>query len=348
MSHAASGVMSLPPDHPVLPGDSSSLETEETSALSYADHAYRRHLLSTLDPQEVQATEQAYEHLLYDRPQILSRFQNCRTHAAFVQSVETGEIRVRSSHCNLRWCPLCSRSRAFSIAEKTAAWLDDAKHPSFLTLTLAHTSAPLRAQVKTLVKSFKKLRSDKSLRRHVRGGVWFLQITYNATTDQWHPHLHVLVDMDYIPQAHLSHLWLAITHTSMIVDIRKVKDTVKAAQYVARYSARPTNLRNLPNLARVELIEELHGQRIVNAFGSAHAAKVLEKTKYAPQTWTYLGDFFAVMCDQKTGHNNDEIWDAWRTRTPLALIGPAPPDKQIIDVQAILWPNVDNPNPRSF
>ena len=228
-----------------------------------------------------------------------------------------------------------------TIADNTTAWLKTTAHPSFLTLTLRHSGARLRSQVKAIVKFFKIFRQLPVLKRRIRGGLWFLQITYNATTDQWHPHLHVLADMDYTPQKLLSKLWHTVTRSSMIVDIRRVKNVQKAADYVARYSARPCNLRDLPNLVRVELIEQLHGQRMVNAFGTAHNAGILNKPKYAAQTWIFLAPFYAVQFGITCGVDTDAVWEAWQTRTPLPIQDKPPPEPKTKTKQETLWDDVD-------
>jgi len=316
---------------------STSLDPKETSDIPTTQTAYRRHLLKTIDPKELIATDQAYEHIHQDKKEVLQRFRTCRNHAVFLRSAETGHIRVRSTHCRLRWCPLCARSRAFFVAQQTQNWVADAVEPAFLTLTLKHSSAPLRDQCQALVRYFKTLRTHKSLRKKIRGGIWFLQVTYNPTLSQWHPHLHILLDMQFVPQTHLSKLWNSITHGSAIVDVRRVKSPNHAAKYVSRYVARPIDLSTLSDAARVVVIQQLHGLRLLNAFGTAHAAKVINRPKFDPQEWQYLGSFAYIQSMRDLQDECMFIWQAWKAQTPLL---------QPLDVWLEFEPRPPGPKPK--
>lgn len=63
----------------------------------------------------------------------------------------------------------------------------------------------------------------------VAGGVSAIETTYNAASDTWNVHLHVLVDAPYIPQAELADTWAAVVpaswrqdRASLVVDVRPV------------------------------------------------------------------------------------------------------------------------------
>lgn len=63
----------------------------------------------------------------------------------------------------------------------------------------------------------------------VTGGVSAIETTYNATSNTWNVHLHVLVEAPYIPQAELADTWAAVVpaawradRASLVVDVRPV------------------------------------------------------------------------------------------------------------------------------
>ena len=45
----------------------------------------------------------------------------------------------------------------------------------------------------------------------VRGGVYAVEVTYNAERDEWHPHVHALIDAPYIVWAEFQAAWRAVT-----------------------------------------------------------------------------------------------------------------------------------------
>ncbi len=138
-----------------------------------------------------------------------------------------------------------------------------------MTLTLVHSNAPLSHQIKSLYTHFKNFRRLKDLAGQIRGGIWFFQVTYNNFTHQYHPHLHCLLDSNYIAHAVLSNAWLRTTASSRVVDIRTVNDPNKAAEYVARYAASPLNLSDFQKSEYSEIYEAFRGLRICGTWGTA-------------------------------------------------------------------------------
>jgi hypothetical protein len=144
----------------------------------------------------------------------------------------------------------------------------------FLTFTLRSSDEPLRDQLDRLYASLRQLRRTAEWQRHVRGGIATVEVTRNPRTGQWHPHLHVLADGTYWKQSQLSAAWRAVTGDSPIVDIRAVRSRNAAAQYVAKYAAKPLDMRGWPLDAIADLAAALHRRRLVLTFGSLHGHKL--------------------------------------------------------------------------
>lgn len=291
---------------------SSLVHTEETSVQIDSTPTYGASLRHSCQP-EFLAAKLVYERLdKYShrhRDQIL---QSCRAAAWFVRHYETGEVKIASSSCKLRWCPVCARARRAYIAHEVAEWLDGSDHPKFLTLTLKHTSAPLDHQVTHLYKFFRELRRRKEFAKAVTGGIWFFHIKKSKDDGRWHPHLHCLVTGLYIPQRLLRRLWIQVTYDSEIIDIRAVHDYDKASSESARYAACPGSLAGLSLEDATEMVEAMHGRRICGTWGTGRAVTLRPKPIEDRHMWMGVGRWQAVISDYKTNHNARAILYAWK------------------------------------
>jgi hypothetical protein len=122
----------------------------------------------------------------------LERVKNCGANCRVQWSEQKQKRRLRASYCRCRHCEPCMRAKANLIARNLADRLG--KHTRqrfrFITLTLAHTDAPLADQLRRLVKCFRKLRDSKLWKRSQAGGCFTVEVKH--TGDAWHPHLHVI------------------------------------------------------------------------------------------------------------------------------------------------------------
>lgn len=297
-------------------GDTS-LDTQETTQQSINGSDYRRFLLSG------QASKALYIEELY-RELDVTEFKNrtstllqCRSQAYFYQHRESGEIRVGASSCGLRWCPLCSRSKAFTITANVREWLQAQKNPRFLTLTLKHNDEPLADQIDRIYTHFKNLRRHPWFKSKVQGGIWFFQIVKSKKTGCWHPHVHCLVVGSYVDQKKLSERWEIITHDSPIVDIRKVGDVQKAAEYVARYAATPCNVAKLAQADALELMQAMNGRRSCGTWGAAKVCKLSKKPEFDADAWECIGSFWEIYNYRESCEEYNDVFCHWQEGRPL-------------------------------
>ena len=298
-----------------------SLDSEETTVSPAPADTYQRHLKS-LDPEEYHATYQLYSDLKYaESRNYLEKFSRCRTTSFFIRNTRTGKVRVRTNACRLRWCPLCGRNKSKSQAIATREWAQKAQNLKLLTLTLRHSRAGLSHQIKHLYKSFQAFRKHPKIAKTFIGAVWFFQIKTSTSDNLWHPHIHAVIDSPYISQHLLSRIWLKITKTSTIVDIRAVYDFRIALKYIARYAARPTQLKTLTRPQRTELFTALHGRRMAGTWGSAHAISLSPKAEKDVKGWEPLGSWESIKDTHGTSPIAREIWRAYTAGVPYH--GPA-------------------------
>lgn len=291
---------------------SSRLEEIETSdglrlSRDYRKTARLRHL------QEWEATDQALSAIYgASKPERLIRFRECRHYAWFVRGVLTGTVKVKSNACHHRWCPICSSSKSEAITAELIEWCKTIEHLKFVTLTLRSSDLPLSEQLDKLYHGFQKLRKRKEWLTHARGSVWFFQVTRNGNTGLWHPHLHILADMDYWPKGTLSDEWMATTGDSCIVDIKSVDDVEGKAKYCARYVARPAFLQYYDNCVRVELVESLHGRRLHGTTGSGKRVRLSNPVVREVEVFDSIGSWSHVIECYNSVPNAMLIAEAWR------------------------------------
>jgi len=75
-----------------------------------------------------------------------------------------------------------------------------------------------------------KLTRRAYYKKQVRGGLQTIEVT--NTGKWWHPHMHVLMDADYMPKAKLQRDWRELAGDSFIVDIRQVGSVEEALDHL--------------------------------------------------------------------------------------------------------------------
>lgn len=191
-----------------------------------------------------------------------------------IRQREDGSTFFSPARCRDRLCPLCAkcdaRKTACRVKEAVSMW-DTARH---LTLTMQSNDKPLVEQIDELLASFRRLRQRRWWSDRVNGGIGTMEITFNATTKQWHPHIHVLLDGEYLPHAQLKTEWERVTCGSTIVHITAVHSRDDASTYIAKYVSKPSDIAKLDQQSAVELALALVGRRTVIAFGTAHGVRI--------------------------------------------------------------------------
>ncbi len=258
-----------------------------------------------------------------------SQLAQCRSHAYFYGHKTERTVKVISSRCGLRWCPLCIRTKRYIITGSVKRWLESRKRPKFLTFTLAHSSAKLSDQIDKLYKSFILLRRRPLFKKAIRGGVWFFQLTISKADGLYHPHLHCVCDGLYIDKFALSAEWKHCSKSSQIVDIKAVKDTKKVAEYVARYATAPCRMVDFSDDRQVEVFEALHGRRICGTWGSGTEIKMKPTEPADTGEWVKLSSFWDVIGWKDSRINESLIFNCWKKNEPLPDIFefPRPPTK---------------------
>ncbi|MDC7785086.1 protein rep [Rhodoplanes sp. TEM] len=219
---------------------------------------------------------------------------------------------VGGEFCRSRMCPTCMRLRSRKLHYQLSEVLDlyTRRNPTdqalLITLTirncvaeeLADTLSRLMEALRRFVraKRFKRAFADDSGARS-----WFrtLEITRNAETGAYHPHLHLLVMAPngyfqrdtgrYLTQDELAELWGTSLHADYrpVVDIRPIKGVGggrltdigrKSLREVTKYVTKFSDLVSSDSLALAitpeelcEVHEALRGRRLIGKSGTFRA-----------------------------------------------------------------------------
>lgn len=134
-------------------------------------------------------------------------------------------------------CPRCGAIKALQLRQR----IEQVTFNRFLTLT--HKPHPGETPDQGLQRMRHNwTRLSKRLQRRNRNN----RIKYIAVvewTKKGWPHLHILADMPFLPQRHLSAMWRDL-HGSPIVDIRRVKSDDGAARYLSKYLTKGTRMKS--------------------------------------------------------------------------------------------------------
>jgi len=297
--------------------ESSLVHPLETTVPTQLPTSYRRYRIDKI-PYRYQKAEELYSALDgMDYTTYIDRLDSCRSRSWFGRNIETGLVKVFTTTCKLRWCPMCSDARRSWLQGSIGEWIENLIEPKFLTLTLKHTSAPLDEQIRSIYTYFRNLRRTSFWTRKVSGGIWFFQLKKSKTDNLWHPHLHCVLDSDWLLHSQLSLLWERITHGSPVVDIRAVRDSEKAADYVARYATSPANLVNLELTDAIECFFALHGRRICGTWGSARKVPLRPPKLGDDSPWRHIGGWCVVTQCADCHESAALILKAWQTNSVL-------------------------------
>lgn len=234
-------------------------------------------------------------------PATLHRFENCGAAAWIMQDVaDPNRCRIQCERCRSRWCEACGRERRSLVQMNLSKNLPKARL-RFLTLTLKSNDDAPGDAIKRLYACFRKLRNRSKIKPHIRGGIAFLELTYSPERRQFHPHLHVIFEGDYINFKLLRQEWLSVTGDSFIIDIRPIHRPEVAIGYVAKYASKAigSSIWRDPT-AFAEVIRGMQGVRTLFTFGTWKGFKLL-KAPESDTEWKTLGRLDDIVKRAATG-----------------------------------------------
>ena len=204
---------------------------------------------------------------------------------AIVRVRDDGTCGVTCARCRDRICPLCSARRSREASMRTTAAIAGMDSPKHLVLTAPAVLAGLDRQMRHIREAMKHLRRRELWKERCRGGVYTWEITRNAKTGRWHPHVHLVIDAEYMEQRLLVELWreaLQRTETwgyladdaPCYVWINAVHSRGKMGTYIGKYISKPQEVADWPPEAIREYAAATRGVRMLATFGNLHGTSL--------------------------------------------------------------------------
>jgi hypothetical protein len=211
----------------------------------------------------------------------LDRFDNCGAECLVEWSTDLQKYRLRASFCRCRHCQPCQKAKAGLIAKNLKDKLQEGVKQAgdrfrFITLTLRHSKRPLTEQIKKLYSTWRTLRRSKIWKDSQRGGAVMFEVKLNDKKE-WHPHLHIMSEGDFIRQDRLANHWMKLTGDSFVVHVTKIDSEKDVAAYVSKYVAKgvPDDIWSNTQLA-IEWAVASKGLHTCATYGTWRGFKILK------------------------------------------------------------------------
>lgn len=115
-------------------------------------------------------------------------------------TIEQKGDKFTSRYCNQRWCIVCNRIRTAKLIKGYEPALSKLKDPQFVTLTIPNVRAQfLRKAIKDMLSACRAIQKAAQ-KKHERNpnalqiiGIRKVECTYNHIANDFHPHLHFLI-----------------------------------------------------------------------------------------------------------------------------------------------------------
>lgn len=212
----------------------------------------------------------------------------CGDQMAIEYCQNCGAHHVRSTNlCRDKMCPVCRWRLSLKRYAQMVAVCDvlQAEYPSteykFLTLTIKNCAVDeLNDTLKRMAKAWNRLLQRKLFKEHVQGWARSVEVTYNKQTGEVHPHYHVILMMNKLPQRGkafnagvIAKQWekaLELDYNP-IIDLREIKqgqaaDITGVVCETFKYSVKDNDLSNMPLELFSKFVAQMSSVR-TTAFG---------------------------------------------------------------------------------
>lgn len=234
----------------------------------------------------------------------LHQVESCADYLKYGVTAEGTKRLVDANFCRFKFCPICVWRKSLKMYSQISAVTErlNEEYPSsryiFVTLTVKNSSAhELKSTIDQLNDGFKNLvQNSKTVGGDIRvfkssllGYLKCLEITYNADSKTYHPHIHAVFHLkasyfngkNYLSHSKWVKMWqllLKIDYEPM-VDVRAIRKTSpKLIAEVAKYPVKTTDLLKIKDSSeQVEVIATLltttYHRRFVTFGGSFRQVK---------------------------------------------------------------------------
>lgn len=294
---------------------------------------WREHRMAKIGLIELFHLGEKHGHLLSESR--MKDLEECADELLFLQDAEGNRRLKQGNFCRIRVCPMCNWRRSLKLFSQVSAVTDAILAEKkarfiFVTLTVQNVRGDmLRDTIDGLNKAFKYIVDKhqtfapaKKLKENLLGYMKAEEITYNADRDDFHPHIHAILEVrpsyfknGYIKQKDWTAMWRAALGVDYdpLVDVRNIKGgTAKAVAEVAKYPVKMDGILKIKDKekaakALVELYSAIFRRRLVTFGGDFK-----EYRKRLQLDDVETGDLIHVEAEEKAFNPVAQILFKWR------------------------------------
>lgn len=171
----------------------------------------------------------------------------------------------------MRVCPHCSYRRTLKLADRIEKHSINKCGLRYAVLA-ERNSIDLREGVALLWESWTRLRRSMRWKKYVRGCIVAMEVTYNAESQSWHPHLNVLMEGEFFPFEELNQAWFEATEHRGRTSFIRAADQGTVRELI-KYVTKITDLLDDPS-ALDEFLSAINRRRLVRTYGTFYGLKV--------------------------------------------------------------------------
>ena len=204
-------------------------------------------------------------------------------HCGDIIQFDNDENLVSANFCRQRLCPNCQRrnslklySKFKKIEEKLSA---DGYCFAHLVLTIRNCEADELAEtIKQLYCGSSAFFKEKKVKQAFKGALRCLEVSYNRTNCNYHPHLHCLVAVKksyftsryYLNREKIAEIWKKCLKIDYSPQVWVTKCDDNAVAEVVKYAVKPLEL-TTSDVVRLSVLKtlhfSLHGRRLLQTYG---------------------------------------------------------------------------------
>lgn len=225
------------------------------------------------------------------REKIYNRWFRVSECASFLEFSLTSDSKrlSKANFCKDRLCPMCSWRRSLKVFGQVSQIVDSLSSSYefvFLTLTVRNVKADrLSSEIDKLFFIWREIRKSSFYKSSYYGDVRVLEVTYNSERNDYHPHLHIIlaVDFQYFRgKNYKKHSdWLSfwqdsygdpnITQVNIQSFLNREKGVAETAKYTIKY-------KDFPDHVVAVLFDSLFKRRLLSFSGCFY--KERQKLKF--------------------------------------------------------------------
>ena len=102
---------------------------------------------------------------------------------------------IKSRYCNQRWCLVCNSIRTGKMINGYLPAIESMTNPYFVTLTVKNVKAEdLKHTIESMQRDFVRTKDKLKKRRITLKGIRKVEVTFNESRQDYHPHFHCIID----------------------------------------------------------------------------------------------------------------------------------------------------------